>query len=59
MTEQFNRTLISMLGTLEEDKRKTGNSFLHPLYMHTIAFDMRVHDILHINYFLVENQGYL
>ena len=52
MTERFNRTLISLLGTLEEDKRKTGNSFLHPLYMHTIALDMRVQDILHINYFL-------
>ena len=26
MTERFNRTLISMIGTLEPEKRETGNS---------------------------------
>ena len=58
MTERFNQTLISMLGTLEIDKKKNWKQFLHPLYMHTIASDMRVQDILHINYFLEESQGY-
>ena len=56
MTERFNQTLISMLGRQEE---KAGTSFLHPLYMHTVALDMRVQDILQINYLLAENQGYL
>ena len=31
MTERFNRTLISMLGTLEEDKKKNWKQFLAPL----------------------------
>ena len=31
MTERFNGTLISMLGTLEEDKKKNWKQFLAPL----------------------------
>ena len=31
MTERFNRTLISMRGTLEEDKKKNWKQFLAPL----------------------------
>ena len=37
MTEQFSKTLLSMLGTLEHEKKNHWQSMLHHLPMHTTA----------------------
>ena len=52
-SERFNRTLISMLGTLPEDLKSGPNTSVH-LRMHTTVPTVMQQDLAHIIYYMVD-----